>query len=126
ALLKDRIREKIAAAFMVGKSTSSFQALRDSLSQRCESLLINIRDIDLKAFCLRLLDNVLPEPDWLESVGSYVANTPPVRWKDEEQEVKEIEQILSKLLKANDRVSVTAMSRVMWRLLGKTNDHANG
>ena len=60
ALLKDRIREKIAAAFAVSKSTSSFQALRDSLSERCESLLINIRDIDLKAFCLRLLDSHLP------------------------------------------------------------------
>ena len=44
---------------------------------------------------------------------------------DEEQEVTEIEQSLSKLLKADDRVSITAMSRVMWRLLGKTDEHAS-
>jgi len=180
ALLRDRIREKIAAAFENGKSSSSLQGLRDALSQRCEGLIINIRDMDLKAFCLRILDNQLPEPDWLESVGSYVSNTPPVRWKDddetafdeklkplvqkllrvesvnfsqagkpagktafrvaitardgserdkvvhvapdEEQEVKNVEKALSAALKSNDRISITAMSRVMWRLLGKTDE----
>jgi hypothetical protein len=179
-LLRDRIRDKITAAFELGKSPTAFQASRDSLSQRCEALLINIRDMDLKAFCLRLLDNQLPEPDWLESVGSYVSNTPPIRWKDEdetafeeklkplvqkllrvesvnftqvgrptskasfrvaltardgserdkvvhlapeeEQQVKDLEQTLSAVLKPNDRISITAMSRVMWRLLAKPDE----
>jgi hypothetical protein len=179
-LLRDRIRLQIAAAFELGKPSSSFQALRDALSQRCEALLVNIRDMDLKAFCLRLLDSQLPEPDWLESVGSYVSNTPPVRWKDEdettfddklkplvqkllrvesvnfsqagkpasktafrvaitardgserdkvvhlapdeEREVTSLEQALSATLTSNDRISITAMSRVMWLLLGKTDE----
>lgn len=178
--LRDRIREKIAATFDLGKSSSSFQALRDALSQRCEALLINIRDMDLKAFSLRLLDNQLPEPDWLESVASYVSNTPPDRWKDEdeivfdeklkplvqkllrvesvnftqvgrptskasfrvaltardgserdkvvhlaleeEQQVKDLEQALSGVLRSNERIAITAMSRVMWRLLGKPDE----
>ena len=41
---------------------------------------------------------------------------------DEEQEVKDLEQALSGVLKSNDRISITAMSRVMWRLLGKTDE----
>ena len=61
------------------------QAFRDSLSERAENLLLNLRDLDLKAFCLRLIDTMLPEPDWLESVGSYVASTPPSRWKDDDE-----------------------------------------
>ena len=89
-LLRDRIRRrKITVAFEAGKSPSSFQASRYFLSQRCEALLINIRDMDFKAFCLRLLDNQLPEPE-LESVGSYVSNTPPVRWKDEDETAFEV------------------------------------
>ena len=179
-LLRDRIREKITATFQLGKSSSFFQAARDGLSQRCEALLINIRDMDLKAFCLRLLDNQLPEPDWLESVASYVSNTPPIRWKDEdetafdeklkplvqkllrvesvnfaqasqpasktafrvaltardgserdkvvylapdeEREVTDLVRALSGVLKSSDCISITAMSRVMWRLLGNTDE----
>ena len=182
-LLKDRIREKLADAFDVGKSSASFQALRDSLSERCEGLVINIRDIDLKAFCLRLIDSHLPESDWLESVGSYVATTPPLRWKDddenifdeklkplvqklmrveslnfppgkkessgtairvaitardgserdkvvhlnsdEEQEAKQTEAAIGSILKANERISIIAMSRVIWKIMEKTNERAN-
>jgi hypothetical protein len=113
--------------------------------------------------------------DWLESVGSYVATTPPSRWKDEDEavfteklaglvkkfrrvesihfsgnkpvfsadairvaltvrdgreqervlhltagedkEARSIERRISQLLGPDDRVSITAMSRVIWRLL---------
>ncbi len=179
-LLKDRIREQIALAFDADKSSASFQTLRDSLSERCEALVITIRDIDLKAFCLRLIDSQLPESDWLESIGSYVATTPPLRWKDEDEnvfeeklrqlvpkllrvetvnfspgkgrstatavrvaltardgserdkviylnsdeepEARQTEAAISKILKANDRISVTAMSRVIWKILEKTHE----
>ena len=147
------------------------QAFRDALSSRCQDLVVNIADMELKAFCLRLLDNRFAEIDWLESVGSYVATTPPSRWKDddetlfteklealvkkfrrvesthfsgnkstssvsairvaltvrdgqeqervvhlnaqEDQEAKGIEQQISLLLAQSDRVSITAMSRVI-------------
>lgn len=173
--LMARIREKVLAAFDAPKSGAALQAFREDLSRRCQDLVVNITDMDLKAFCLRLLDSRFAEVDWLESVGSYVATTPPSRWKDddetvfteklealvkkfrrvesvhfsgnkpassatafrvaltarngqeqervvhltaqEDQEAKNIEQKISQLLAQNDRVSITAMSRVIWRLL---------
>jgi hypothetical protein len=54
--------------------------------------VVNIRDPQLKAFCLRMLDSQLPESDWIESVGSFVADSPPSRWKDED-EVRFSEQL---------------------------------
>lgn len=179
-LLKDRIRHQIANAFEVGNSSTLFQAMRDSVSQRCEGLVISIRDIELKAFCLRLIDSHLPESDWLESVGSYVATTPPLRWKDgdesvfeeklkqlvqkllrvesvnfssgqnalattamrvavtardgserdkvvylssnEEQDAKQTEASITKVLKVNDRIAVAALSRIIWRILENGNE----
>ncbi len=58
--LKDRIREAIASAF---EGAAGFdQAFRDSLAERSENLLVNLRDLDLKAFCLRVMDSNLPSP----------------------------------------------------------------
>jgi len=31
------------------------------------------------------MDNSLPEPEWLESLGSLLATTPPSRWKDADE-----------------------------------------
>ena len=179
-LLTGRIRDRLLAAFDAGKSGITFQSFRDSLSQRCQDLVVNVRDIDLKAFCLRMLDSRLPEADWLESVGSYVATTPPSRWKDEDevvfgekldalvqkfrrvesihfaghkrtsaatafrvaltardgseqervvqlssqedQKAKKLEQSISQLLTEDERVSITAMSRVIWKLLEKSRE----
>jgi hypothetical protein len=179
--LMARIRDKVLTAFDAPKSGGALQAFRSALSQRCQDLVVNITDIDLKAFCLRLLDSSFAEVDWLESVGSYVATTPPSRWKDEDeavfteklaglvkkfrrvesihfsgnkpvfsadairvaltvrdgreqervvhltagedQEARNIERRISQLLGPDDRVSITAMSRVIWRLL--ENHHEN-
>jgi hypothetical protein len=86
-MLKTRIREKILAAFEAPASTTSMQAFRDGIAERCQGIVIDMKDMDLKAFCLRMLDTNLPESDWLESIGSLVANTPPSRWKDEDEAV---------------------------------------
>jgi hypothetical protein len=83
--LKDRIRAQIAAAFDMPKSGVNFQAFRDNLSERAQNVVVHVSDMELKAFCLRLLDNSLPEPEWIESVGSFVATTPPSRWKDSDE-----------------------------------------
>ncbi|MDB6057678.1 MAG: hypothetical protein JWO95_1522 [Verrucomicrobiales bacterium] len=177
--LKSRIRDKLLAAFEVPASTA-LQPFRDSLAVRCENLVVNIRDMDLKAFCLRLLDSQLPESDWIESVGSFIANSPPSRWKDDneaqfteklslliqkflrvesicftagkqtaarpafriaitardgserdrvvhlgpdqEPEAKELEKQILALIKQSNPVSITAASRVIWRLL-QTDKH---
>ena len=174
--LHDRIRSAIVEVFdHPGKFNAAFRAL---LSDRAENLLLNVRDLELKAFCLRLVQTTLPEPDWLESVGSYLASTPPSRWKDadeitfherlhaivekflrvesvtfgsskspsagslfrialtardgqerdrvvrieksEEQRGKDLENRVASLLKGNPRVSVYALSRLMWKLLEKS------
>jgi hypothetical protein len=82
--LKNRIRDQLAAAF--GQSeTGDFQSFRDDLSLRAQNVLVQVSDMSLKAFCLRLFDNNLSEPDWIESVGSLVATTPPSRWKDSDE-----------------------------------------
>jgi hypothetical protein len=83
--LKDRIREQITTAFEMPKTGISFQAFRDNLSERARNVVVQVSDMELKAFCLRLLDSSLPEPEWLESVGSLVATTPPSRWKDSDE-----------------------------------------
>jgi hypothetical protein len=41
----------------------------------------------LRVFCLRLLDDNLPESEWLESVGSYIALKPPSKWHDAEEDL---------------------------------------
>lgn len=178
ARLNDRMREVIASAF--DRPHGFNKAFRDSLAERSEGLLVGLRDIDLKAFCLRVMDNSLPESDWLESLGSLVALTPPSRWKDEDEEVfkekfqgivqkflrvesmvfagagkqstgslfriavtardgqereqvvhldeseeqegKELEKSISKLLARNTRVSSYALSRLMWKLLETKHD----
>jgi hypothetical protein len=84
--LRIRISQLIQKSF--GRlNLSEFQNVRDELAQRSERLLVNVTDIELKAFCLRLFDNNMPQSDWIESIGSLVANVPPSRWKDQDEDV---------------------------------------
>jgi hypothetical protein len=83
--LRDRIRALIVTAFEMPKIGVSFQAFRDHLSERARNVVVHVSDMELKAYCLRLLDNSLPEPEWIESLGSLVATTPPSRWKDSDE-----------------------------------------
>lgn len=179
--LMARIRDRILGAFDAPRSGVALHNFREDLSRKCQDLVVNVTDMDLKAFCLRLLDSRFAETDWLESVGSYVATTPPSRWKDddeavfaeklealvrkfrrvesthftgnasatsatafrvaltarngleqervvhltaqEDQEAKIFEHKISSFLGNNDRVSITAMSRVIWRLLENPHEH---
>jgi hypothetical protein len=84
--LYDRMCQKISKAFELSEQSSAqFQVTRDLLAERSENLVVHITDLDLRAFCLRFVDNNMPQTDWLESLGSYVAAVPPSRWKDEEE-----------------------------------------
>jgi hypothetical protein len=44
---------------------------------------------------------------------------------DEEHEAKQTEAAICKTLNANDRISVIAMSRVIWKIMEKTNERSN-
>jgi hypothetical protein len=77
--LRDRLREAI-------ELPGTFQQYRTALSGRSERILLNVTEPRLRAFCLRLLDDNLNEPDWLESIGSHLALKPPSKWHDDEEE----------------------------------------
>lgn len=82
--LQERLRKELRAAFA---SPGRFQQFRTTLSARSEQILVTIAEPKLRAFCLRLMDNRLPESEWLESVASYLTLKPPSKWHDAEEEV---------------------------------------
>jgi hypothetical protein len=177
------IRDKILSAFEAPKSGAGLANFRSDLSTRCQHVLVDVSDIDLKAFCLRLLDCRFDDVDWLESVGSFVATTPPSRWKDgdevifsekldalirkyrrveslhfsgktnpssgsairvsltvsngreqervvylsaeEDSEADRISRQICSIIGNNEKVSISAMSRVIWGLL-ENNESTHG
>jgi len=83
--LKDRIRNQIITIFELPKTSS--ESYRNNLSTRAHGIVVHVTDVELKAFCLRLMDSSLAEPEWLESLGSLLATTPPSRWKDSDEDI---------------------------------------
>ena len=82
--LHERLRGRMRDAFPL---PGSFVDFRTALAFRSEHILLNITEPKLKAFCLRLMDDNLPESQWLESLGSYLALKPPAKWHDAEEDV---------------------------------------
>ncbi len=82
--LQERLRKELRATFAL---PGAFQQFRMALSARSEQILLTITEPKLRAFCLRLMDDSLPESDWLESVASYLALKPPSKWHDVEEEI---------------------------------------
>jgi hypothetical protein len=82
--LQERLRDRLRDAF---KLAGEFPQFRTALAARAQHVLLTITEPKLRAFCLRLMDDLLPESDWLESLGSYLALKPPSRWHDGEEDV---------------------------------------
>jgi hypothetical protein len=82
--LQDRLRKQLREAFHL---RDSFQQSRTALATRAQEILLGVTESKLRAFCLRLLDDNLPESEWLESVGSYLALKPPSKWHDAEEDL---------------------------------------
>ena len=82
--MEDRLRARLRAAFDL---PGTFQQFRAALAARSEQVLVGIAEPKLRAFCLRLIDDNLPESDWLESLGSYLALKPPSKWNDAEEDL---------------------------------------
>lgn len=91
--LSERIKCKIIAEFNFDQR---LHGSRDEIAKRCEKVLIQIKESNLKAFCMRMMDEQLPEPEWIESVGSLVASVPPSRWRDADEDrfAQEIESLI--------------------------------
>ena len=86
--LQDRLKEQISRAFDL---SGSFQRSRTDLGIRAQTILLTVTEIKLRALCLRLMDDNLPESEWLESLGSYLALKPPSKWHDPEEDMFNVE-----------------------------------
>lgn len=82
--LQDRIEKGLAKEFSYGEQSA--KQYRPKLAQRAEQLLVQVTESKLKAFAFRIFDEGLPEVDWLESVGSFLALRPPSKWKDGDED----------------------------------------
>jgi len=80
--LNERLKKQILETFM---SAESFPKFRNTVAERAEMIAINISEPKLKAFCLRLMDESLPEFEWVESIASYLVSKPPDKWKDNDE-----------------------------------------
>ncbi len=108
--LQERLRSQLREAF--GWS-GSFQEFRTSLATRAEQVLLAVTEPKLRAFCLRLIDDNLPESEWLESVGSYLALKPPSKWQDAEEELfhSELTQVVTRFQRVESITFVGGVSR---------------
>ncbi len=78
----ERLKKQILDAFI---SSESLKMFRKNISDRAEIIAIKISEPKLKAFCLRLMDESLPEHEWVESIASYLVSKPPDKWKDDDE-----------------------------------------
>lgn len=82
--LEGRLRSQLRSAFDL---PGTFQQFRTALAARSERIMLAVTEPKLRAFCLRLMDDKLPEAEWLESIGSYLALKPPSTWHDAEEDL---------------------------------------
>jgi len=81
--LHRRMADAIAEEF--GYQGVSLSQFRRKLAARAEQLLLRVTENKLKAFAFRVFDEGLSESDWLNSVGSVLALSPPDKWKDDNE-----------------------------------------
>lgn len=82
--LQERLRKLLREAFDL---PGPFQEFRTALARRAEQVALGVSEPKLRAFCLRLMDDNLPESEWLESLGSFLALKPPAKWHDVEEDL---------------------------------------
>ncbi len=82
--LQSRLKDELSKAFDL---SGLFHQARTQLRNRAQEILLTVTETKLRAFCLRLMDDKLPESDWIESVGSYLALKPPSKWHDAEEDI---------------------------------------
>jgi len=97
--LQERMQKMLREAFDL---PGSFRQFRIALAGRAEQVVLGVSEPKLRAFCLRLMDDNLPDSEWLESLGSFLALKPPAKWHDSEEEV--FAQELSQMAKRFQRV----------------------
>jgi hypothetical protein len=82
--MQERLRKQLRQAFDL---PGTFPHFRTALAARAEQVVLGVTEPKLRSFCLRLMDDNLPEADWLESLGSFLALKPPSKWHDAEDDL---------------------------------------
>ena len=77
--LLQRMKAEVVAAFNL---PGSFEDVQKRLAETANQLLPSLSEPRLKSLCMRLADRVLPETEWLESLGSLICAKPPAKWLD--------------------------------------------
>lgn len=83
ALLK-RIADSILRAFDSGEDRN-LSAFRQKIGPQAKLLGAHIVETALKTFVLRIGDDSLDNPQWLESLASNLTRKPPERWNDQDE-----------------------------------------
>jgi len=91
-----QIRDEILTAF--GDSEAHLENWRQRTALQAETVVLGVTDTELRSFCLKLIDDHLPEEQWLEAMGSFLTRCPPKRWEDKHLEIlsKKISELASK------------------------------
>jgi hypothetical protein len=90
--LQERIKKSFQTTF---NSHKPFLQFRQSIASRAEQVILGVKEPKLRAFCLRIMDINLPESEWVESIGSFLALKPPSKWHDSDEDFfyQELDQI---------------------------------
>ena len=102
-------------SFIEGMLVSAFslQSKDDSphteLIKRAQPLLNWTIDTKLKVFLIRVCDEGLDFKEWLEAIGTYIANKPPASWNDLDK--AHFEMNLSELARKFHRFEVLSFER---------------
>ncbi len=80
---RKRMTESILAAF--ADDGTDFHTWRRQVAERAETVIIGVTNPELRAFALKLIDDVTEEGIWLESLGSLITRCPPSRWRDKDE-----------------------------------------
>lgn len=79
---------------------------RNDIAAIAERIQGSISEPRLKAFCLRLADQTLPQQGWVESLGSLLCSKPPSKWIDRDEAVYHEElSLLVRLFRRVESVS---------------------
>ena len=79
------------------------------LIKRAQPLLNWTIDTKLKVFLIRVCDEGLDFKEWLEAIGTYIANKPPASWNDLDK--AHFEMNLSELARKFHRFEVLSFER---------------
>jgi len=81
--LQDRMAKAVLASFE--EEEMSLNEWRISIAEQAETVIMGLSDPDLRAFCMKLIDENSPQTDWLESLGSLICRKPASRWRDRDE-----------------------------------------